>query len=355
VRYASREAALFKLHFVNFNNEALANEMFYVSAQSGNFSAKASTNEEGYCYISAPIGETYVISTTHIPVLEVFEVGSEPQLYEFTVTCKYHSSKIVEEIEKERQRYIEEREKAYEEAIKNHIKNLAIIPPETKPELSDTTEILALDRNKQWKNKLIILDVTGSMLPYIEQVRIWYELNYALDQNTQFVLFNDGDNKLTNEKVIGQTGGIYYCRDCNLEQFQDTLFLARKNGTGGTPPENDLEAILAGINNLDQYDEIILIADCVSKITDFELLSQINKPIRVVLCGLKDAPFNPQYLQLAYETGGSVHSIEQDITNLSSLTEGSSLIIDGKKYIFSNGVFIIHSLNIYDHRTDLRR
>ena len=38
---------------------------------------------------------------------------------------------------------------------------------------NDSTVLNAFDRNKSWKNFIVVTDVTGSMSPYIAQVVIW--------------------------------------------------------------------------------------------------------------------------------------------------------------------------------------
>src|SRR5690606_24582422 len=51
--------------------------------------------------------------------------------------------------------------------------------------LSSTQNIIpkVFDRNKQWKNCLIVTDVTGSMFPYLAQFQMWHKLNLSKDNN----------------------------------------------------------------------------------------------------------------------------------------------------------------------------
>lgn len=62
-----------------------------------------------------------------------------------------------------------------------------------------------------------------------------------------FVFFNDGDDKINSTKVVGSTGGIYSMVANNLNQVLATMQTAIENGNGGDLPENDIEAILHGI------------------------------------------------------------------------------------------------------------
>jgi hypothetical protein len=82
----------------------------------------------------------------------------------------------------------------------------------------------------------------------------------------------------------------------------------------------------------------ILIADNWSNIKDYSLMKFVNKPIKIILCGAF-LGVNTQYLDLAKATGGSIHTIEEDLTELSALNEGEILKILGKKYIIEKGKF----------------
>ena len=113
-----------------------------------------------------------------------------------------------------------------------------------------------------------------------------------------------------------------------------------KNGGGGDAPENDLEAILEGMNKFKVYDEIILIADNYANIKDIKLLSKIKKPIRIILCGVDGEGVNVDYLNLAYATKGSIHTIEDDITNVTETLEGKTIEIDGATYKLIKGKFV---------------
>ena len=68
-----------------------------------------------------------------------------------------------------------------------------------------------LDRKKEWKNKIVVTDVTGSMSPYTTQLLLWYKLHETEKDVNQFVFFNDGNMTPDDKKVIGATGGIYSC------------------------------------------------------------------------------------------------------------------------------------------------
>ena len=51
------------------------------------------------------------------------------------------------------------------------------------------------------------------------------------------------------------------------------------------------------------------------------------------------ADFVSGHIDLAKATGGSIHTMEEDLTELSALNEGEILKILGKKYIIEKGKF----------------
>jgi hypothetical protein len=56
--------------------------------------------------------------------------------------------------------------------------------------------------------------------------------------------------------------------------------------------------------------------------------------------GIK-SPVNPQYLDLARKTGGTVHTIEDDIADLASKKDGDILNFAGNKYVLRSGKFVL--------------
>ncbi len=211
-----------------------------------------------------------------------------------------------------------------------------------EPNISDTMNNVVfnvLNRNKHWKNKLIVADLTGSMYPYAQQMSTWLKLHFMKDTTSQhFVFFNDGDKKLDEDKKIGATGGLYHCKAKTVDELISTMELTIKKGQGGDAPENPVEAIIFGLNKSGKVDDVILIADNWAKARDIKLLARIKVPVRVVLCGVYEGmEINEDYLNLAYKTKGSVHTIEQDITDLMKQSTDKKFNINGVDYIIKNG------------------
>lgn len=199
----------------------------------------------------------------------------------------------------------------------------------------DPVIIKVMERNK-WVNPTIVADVTGSMNPYMVQMAYWFLLKLNQKEKVNITFFNDGDRKPNYSKIPGRTGGIYSASTKDYMEFRDTLLKAVSNGYGGDAPENDAEAILTAQRKFPHAKEIILIADNFSNMRDYELIKKIKKPVRVLLCGTKFG-INVQYLNLARETGGSVHTLEQDLKDLLEKSEGDTFSFMGKKYIILDG------------------
>ncbi len=211
-----------------------------------------------------------------------------------------------------------------------------------EPNMEDTASygvFRVLARNPKWKKTMIVADLTGSMYPYAKEINMWLKLHFVKDTAQQyFVFFNDGDNKKDSQKKIGMTGGVYVCRAKNTDDLVNTMKLCIKKGEGGDSPENVIEAILTGLKKVRKPDNIILIADNWAKVRDMVLLPRVKIPVRVILCGVYEGmEINTDYLNIAYKTKGSIHTIEQDITELINQTSGKSFNINGFQYIIRGG------------------
>lgn len=215
-------------------------------------------------------------------------------------------------------------------------------PVEFEADFSDTATnavFKVLTRNPKWKKNIIVTDLTSSMYPYAKQINTWLKLYFMKDTAQQyFVFFNDGDSKKDADKKIGVTGGIYICKAKNTEELVNTMKLTIKRGEGGDTPENVVEAILTGLKKVRKPDHIILIADNWAKVRDINLISRVKIPVRVILCGVFEGmEINVDYLNIAYKTKGSIHTIEQDISELINQTAGKKFNINGFDYIIKNG------------------
>ncbi len=207
--------------------------------------------------------------------------------------------------------------------------------------IKDSTVLQILNRNKNWKNFIVSVDATGSMSPYIAQIFNWLIKLPNQNRAKCFVFFNDGNNKADNKKETLNTKGIYMDKNTSVVAVNKLVRKCIKNGNGGDTKENDVEAILAGVKYYPKADEIILIADNYANMRDYAFISKIKKPVHIILCGAENR-INIQYLDLARQTKGSVHTTKSDVNNLSNIKENEHFFIDDKEYMYKNGRF--HSI-----------
>lgn len=194
-----------------------------------------------------------------------------------------------------------------------------------------------LNRQKQWSNAVFIIDLTSSMIPYNSQIALWQLLNTEKGVIKEIVLFNDGDSAPSEAKIAGKTGGIYHLKSISYQTICAESKKACRNGLGNADaPENDLEAVLFAIEKNPNASEYILIADNDAPPRDMELLDKIYRPIRIILCDT-DKEILPEYLEVARKTGGSVHTLEEDILDLIKRKDGETIIAGGRKYVIQGG------------------
>src|SRR5690554_7968340 len=210
------------------------------------------------------------------------------------------------------------------------------ITDNTLKQFNDEPVILKVMKRNQWKNPTIVADVTCSMYPYMKQTAFWFLLKMNKTEQANIVLFNDGNGRPNSSKRIGHTGGIHSVTTKDYAEFRKLLLKGVSYGCSGDSQENDVEAILEAQKKYPHAKEIILIADNHSPIRDYSLIKDIKVPVRVILCGTK-FNINNQYLNLARKTGGSVHTINEDLTNLIDKAEGETFKFMNKSYIIQNG------------------
>lgn len=186
-------------------------------------------------------------------------------------------------------------------------------------------------------------DVTGSMSPYSTQFLLWLKLNENNKMITSYTFFNDGDNKSDRSKIIGKTGGIYSSKSTKYKDVEATMFNTMMKGGGGDGPENNIEAIIK-IQEMDpNVKEIILVADNYAPVKDIKLLASVTKPVHVIICGNRGR-IHPDYIQIAFKTGGSLHTIEDDLLRLSELKNGEVIEFGGLKYkVITGGLELIYT------------
>ncbi len=193
------------------------------------------------------------------------------------------------------------------------------------PKLEKRDVSSVLQRNS-WNSDLYVVDVTGSMYPFTADLLKWLKLKSDSTKKS-YVFFNDGNDKPTSQKIIGQTGGIYEVNTTDFEEVKSKMFEAMRNGGGGDLPENNFEALMTGFNNTQPTGEIIMVADNYSFPRDEAMLARFSGKLKIILCHTEKG-INTDYLNLARKHGFSLHTFGSDIVDFSQ----KQLKIDGSVY-----------------------
>lgn len=382
---------LINFRYIDLNNKPIAQERFDVTDKNSGETFTCSTNRYGIGQVLLPLNRVYLFSTPFNPHFDEMEVKLKEgfHLFEFEVLYQSPSSadlkKRMEQMEAisalrdsiamiittektaldEAQK--EEKEFDLDAAIPLKNKKTFYIRKELVQKADAYRDSLLINPKvfeqhnnpvmatlnrlqTKSKNRVIVTDVTKSMDRYMEEVLVWHALNLSKGLHNRYIFFNDGDDKICAEKIIGKTGGIYACEG-KLEDL-DSIIAKMQEATaarmgGGEPPENDIEALLAALR-FEGVDEIVLVADAHSRVRDMELLRRLKIPVRVILCGAEEQnkfyinkkEINEQYLTLALRTGGSVHTLSSDILDLSKTADGDVIELQGIRYLLKNRQFV---------------
>jgi len=399
-KYPSMSHALFNFIFEDFDGKRCGGETFWAKSLRTGKTYQGMTNALGIAQVLVPINDTYILSeknNRNFRTQKAFlEKGNdiivETVYYQSVSSKERQARQLAQDLAAARRdslakvaaakvaAQIDSLEKAQKEKalaafvqkdlpipvgkktfrIKKAVRaKVAIYEKQLKlnPQYFEDTEkpvLAVLQRNKaRWKGKVVVTDITQSMNPYLEEVLIWHVLHLRQGEHCKYLFFNDGNRKMASAKKIGRTGGIYPCEGVyeDLPKVIQTMQHAIHNGLGGgEPPENDLEAVLASIDTTSKKTkEVILIADSYSLIRDMELLEAIKVPVHIILCGAdeknnfysgQEVDINEQYLTIAHRTGGSLHTLKEDLWDLSAKKEGEIVKIGEATYILRNKQFI---------------
>ena len=183
---------------------------------------------------------------------------------------------------------------------------------------ADSTVFAALSRNlRQWPNAVIVCDLTTSMDPYAAQIYAWFRRN-AKNPNVQGVIFfTDCDSLGQETRPNGLPGAFFTTRERDPRTALPTLLAAARNTVNNRDSdENVAEALRYAQRTFPEGRHLILLADNGSGVKDMALVAGLKKPVHVIACGepLNNAtPFQPDHYQIAQQTGGSIHTLEDDV------------------------------------------
>ncbi len=372
----TRERMLVHAKILDLDDKPIAGEVLFFSVEKSKTVYVAVTNAQGKSALMLPKGQRYCFSTEIYPNLKCYEVPNHDMAGQLNITFNTIGTKAYRAREAERARQAAIRDSLYRlERARDSLLALtrqygdddfvdqlmfgaprdSVIKRIARRAERDRAAVKAdplyFEKTGQvvqavlyrlrdrWKNKMIVTDLTGSMSPYMDQVILWHALQLVQGEDNRYLFFNDGDMTPDAQKVIGKTGGLYYTELSVLDSLLEKMRQTATAGSGGDGPENDVEALLAAVPRLRGLDELVLVADNYSDARDIGLLEQLRVPVHVVLCGTGQG-VNEQYLEIAFKTGGSIHTIEQDIEDLARLADGATISIGTFQYKVSRGKFI---------------
>jgi len=372
----TRERVLLQAKILDLDDKPIAGEVLFFSVEKSKTVYVAVTNAQGKSVLMLPKGQRYCFSTEIYPTLKCYEIPNHDMAGQLNITFNTIGAKAYRAREAERARQAAVRDSLYriermrdsllaltrqygdddfvnqllfgapQDSVLKQIERRAErdraaikADPLYFEKTGQVVQAVLYRLRERWKNKMIVTDLTGSMSPYMDQVILWHALQLVQGENNRYLFFNDGDRTPDDQKVVGKTGGLYYTEHYVLDSLLEKMRLTAQNGSGGDGPENDVEALLASVPRLRGLDELVLVADNYSDCRDIGLLEKLRVPIHVVLCGTSQG-VNEQYLEIACHTGGSIHTIEQDIEDLAQLADGATISIGAYQYKVSRGKFI---------------
>lgn len=183
---------------------------------------------------------------------------------------------------------------------------------------TDSTSYQVFSRNmRRWPDAVVVCDLTSSMYPYSTQIFTWFRKNLKKSNVQAVVFFTDCDSTGRETRQIGTSGQLFVSTALEPASVLPIMIQAARNTVNNhSSAENDLEALLFAQQQFPQAKHLILVADNGSPVKDMALLDKIKKPVHVILCGTtmdSTQAFQPDYMDIASLSGGSLHTIEDDI------------------------------------------
>ncbi len=209
----------------------------------------------------------------------------------------------------------------------------------------DSTASRILERHKnRWRNVVVVADFTSSMYPHATELFSWLAQNRRSQYIKGAVFFTDCDS-LGRETQPGSPGKMYVVGDWRNADILPIFIDASRNTMGNRESaENDVEAILYAQQQFANAGSFVLIADNGSPVKDMHLLSQVKKPVRIVLCGNTydlNVAIQPDYLKIAAATRGSIHTAASDLPDVTKIARGSKIRVGKFRYRYRKGRFVL--------------
>ena len=209
-------------------------------------------------------------------------------------------------------------------------------------EMGDEIKAIFYRNKNEWKQKRIVANIDCSMYKYIDELMVWNYSDEAEQENNTYWLFN-GFNYNNNHdgKDSPRSRGIFQVQKNTVEGFFNTIDKIVNFSCRGNRLENVVEALILGSDGKKADEDLLFIADNYSDVKDLHKLKELKVPVHVLLTA-SEYGVNENYLEIAYHSGGSIHTASQDIqaAQLKELKNGDRLSIGKFAYTFYKGKFL---------------
>ena len=373
----TKSRVLVKIKIEDLENQPLPKEALYFVSENTNKVYLALTNSNGNCTLMLPKGDTYCVHSYGFQNITCKTYEENPNSRTSRFELNTISTEEFKYRERERARLLAQRDsirreqrlrdsariaemeghnfylqhryaKRDFEKIKTNVVKIALgdqkaVSDNENYYSQNNQEIKAmLYRNKdQWKQKRIVANIDCSMYQYIDELMVWNYSDEAEQENNTYWLFNGFQYNSKPSDMGNDRRGIFYVPNNDVEGFCNTVDKIVNFSCGGNRLENVVEALIIGAKDKSEEEELLFIADNFSDVSDLHKLDDLSVPVRVLLTD-SDYGINEHYLEIAYRTGGSVHTLFEDIPSekLKALKDGQQLQVGKYSYQFFKGKFL---------------
>ncbi|MFK8104188.1 MAG: hypothetical protein AB8G15_16795 [Saprospiraceae bacterium] len=371
--------ALVNIRIMDLEGRPLPNELVYYESQQSTKVYRTVTNAQGRSTLMIPKGDRYCIHTYAHQNITCKDYEDSPHsrmsrfelkmisTAEFKKRALERAALLAQRDERRRQQriqdslavtrlqyqnfYLQHRydKKAYatiEASIKELVQKDQEALQANQNYYTDAGEDIKsmFQRNKgRWTQKRIIANIDCSMYRYIDELMVWNYANEAERTNNRYWLFN-GFNYEGGTTEGHQRRGIFAVPENTVTGFFNTIDKIVNFSCRGSRLENVVEALLLGAEGKTPEEDLLFIADNYSDVSDLHKLKELTVPVHVLLTDAEKG-VNENYLEIAYHTGGSIHTRRTDISTqqLRTLTNGDQLKIGKFSYTFFHGKFLKRS------------
>jgi hypothetical protein len=372
---------LVKIKIADLDNAPLENEALYFVGQKSQKVYYSNTNAKGLSSLMLPKGDTYCIHSYAFQDItcKTFEESntSRTSRFEFNTisTAEFRQRALDRQLLLARRDSIQRAYRLrdsmmlarnqyqnfylhhhYEnrdfKLIETNIKKVAQMDKEALTanqnyytEIGDEIKSIFYRNKDQWSQKRIIANIDCSMYQYVDELMVWNYSNESEQKNNSYWLFNgfnyggghDGEDS-------PRSRGIFHVPQNNVEGFFTTIDKIVNFSCRGSRLENVVEALILGAEGKTPEEDLLFIADNYSDVKDLDKLKDLKVPVHVLLTA-SEYGVNENYLEIAYQSGGSVHTTNQDIDaeQLKALKNGDQLSIGKFSYKFYKGKFLMIS------------